>query len=559
MTSPDLHPFFRIPPQSGWLELQLTARRRTLAETSSSGDIEPHEKSRYRWACSVCSKQLEEQFDSRQTNPIVPLTPRLMNYTLIGVVIVLVLAAMSYFAYPYLIRRHVLGGFHDWVKNPAWKQAAADYFAERDAVDVPDDISDTEIQNMVDRLFVRENQDFNFERLELVGAKAVPFLIAALTSNTAVTASFGPGGHCMDARSSFERICELLEPFGPAEAAGPLALHVNHQDNDIRKLAARASANIGTAECIAPTINALTDEDDYVRSNAMTGIQVGMEAQRCTPDFLAAMFPPLVTLLNRSDSSISGTAPRLLLAIDAERALPVLLSDTYFTPDNRQLHYIIRALNAAKLKISHVLLLPLLKTLRPLVDEYPHDYEYADALKAYVANPDASTEILLRAELESPNKRVRETAADALATLAGVTNARDVVLERIKKSGIDSLTHQQRHYYAAFIYDAEVRNGGHSQYFVNSSGNHWKDALEGLIAMGAAGRAEILKSASALFGSNGPPTDNDQRHALLARFSAKQEKTLDELDTAYYASNESLEILLSHYTIQHKHDFTSRP
>ena len=44
------------------------------------------------------------------------------------------------------------------------------------------------------------------------------------------------------------------------------------------------------------------------------------------------------------------------------------------------------------------------------------------------------------------------------------------------------LTEAQQRYLAATVYDGEVRSGGHSQYFFNSSGDHWSVALEGLLA-----------------------------------------------------------------------------
>ncbi len=86
----------------------------------------------------------------------------------------------------------------------------------------------------------------------------------------------------------------------------------------------RFSRGIGTNECIRPMLKALEDPDDYVRSCAMMGIQRGLNAQRCTREFLDAMFPALTRLLNRGGSSTSGRAPALLLSIDTDRAMPVL-------------------------------------------------------------------------------------------------------------------------------------------------------------------------------------------------------------------------------------------
>lgn len=478
-----------------------------------------------------------------------------MKYALISLA---VLVAVGSIAYRLLKPRNGdFGGFRDWVKNPDRKHAAADYFAARESLEVPDDISDVEIQQMVDRLFVQKDGDFNFDRLKLVGAKAVPFLIQALENPNTATAQFGEGGHALDAQSPFERICDLLEAIGPASTACPLAKYMDHEDDHFRKHTALALGNIGTSECIEPMLKGLSDDDDYVRSYAMMGIQRGIEAKRCTKEFLDAMFPALTKLLNRDDSSISGTAPELLLVIETDRALPILLSPEYFTVENAQVHYIIRALNVAGHKIPHETLLPFLDAVKPLIDKYPHDYEYAEALAAYARNPDVSAEDLFRSELKSSNDKVQVAAAESLAVLSGVTNARDVVFDALDKSDFDSLAPPQKHYYAVLIYDAEVNNGGHAQYFVNSSGDHWKHAIEGLKAIDANGRAMILHKATALFGSNGPSENNHSRHQQLAAFSAQQDKSLDELDSRYYASEEHVDALLARYALHHKEHFTT--
>ena len=72
------------------------------------------------------------------------------------------------------IRVHSPGGFRDWVKNPGYREAVAAFFEARDAIEVPDDIADAAIEAMVERLFEKENRDFNFERLQKFGERALP-------------------------------------------------------------------------------------------------------------------------------------------------------------------------------------------------------------------------------------------------------------------------------------------------------------------------------------------------------------------------------------------------
>lgn len=482
-----------------------------------------------------------------------------MKNTIVIAAVILVLAAVSITVFRLFKQRNEeFGGFRDWVKNPSIKRASADYHDARRSLKIPDDLSEAEIQRMVDRLFVQEDEDFNFRRLKLVGAKAVQSLIEALQNPNTAIARFGDGGHALDAESPFERICDLLEPFGPAEAARPLSAYVDHDDTHFRKYAALALGNIGTPECVDAMLRALSDDDDYVRSYAMLGIQRGIEAKRCTRQFLNAMFPAITELLNRDDESVSGTAPELLLAIDTDRAMPVLFSTEYFTINNKMVHYIIRALNVSGHKVPHDILLPFINTVKPMISRYPHAYDYAEALVAYAHNPDASAEPTFRTELNSVNQKVQKAAGEALAILSGIANAREVVFEALENLGFDGLSIPQKHYYSVFIYDSEVTNGGHAQYFVNSSGEHWALALEGLEAIGANVRVKVLQQATNLFGANGPSEDNDVRHRQLARFSKRKDKSLEELDDSYFSSDENVDALLAQYTLQNKEHFSTQ-
>jgi hypothetical protein len=180
--------------------------------------------------------------------------------------------------------------------------------------------------------------------------------------------------------------------------ARSLSQYADHPQDRFRQLTALALGNIGTGECISPVRKALADEDDSVRSHAMMGILRGIDAQRCEQEFLNEMFPAVTTLLNRDSRSTGGHPPRVLLAIDTKRALPVLLSPEYFTPGKRKVHYIIRALNEAGQGIPHDILVPFIEAVRPVAADYPHDYEYAEALKAYAYNPDELTEETLRSD-----------------------------------------------------------------------------------------------------------------------------------------------------------------
>lgn len=269
---------------------------------------------------------------------------------------------LGYLAYRLVLpRQRNLVGNREWAKNPALPSAADNPLAVPGIREVPADISAAEIQKMVDRLFVMADEDFNLHRLKQVGEKAIPALVHALDSPQTLTAQLEQGSRAWEPQSPLERMVELLAPFGPAEAAGPLAKFVDHEIPHVREQAAFALGNIGTQECIGPVVKALEDEVEDVRSRAMFGIERGMQANRCQAEFLQGVFPALLKLANRPDSpSIDNRAPSLLLAIDPDRAASVMLSPEIFHPNNRQVGFILHAMNQAGQKIPHDLLLPFL-------------------------------------------------------------------------------------------------------------------------------------------------------------------------------------------------------
>ncbi|ADG65992.1 hypothetical protein Plim_0140 [Planctopirus limnophila DSM 3776] len=475
-----------------------------------------------------------------------------MDYITLGIIasvaIFLYLAFREYFSAG-------RGGFHDWVTNPDYRKAASDYFAARAALVIPDDISESEIRGMVERLFVEKDQDFNKERLKLVGIKALPFLIEALEDPQTAVKMFSKDGHAFAEKSPFERICNILEPLAPPSAVGALSRYIVHDNEHFRVYAALAMANIGTAECIPHTLKSLTDQNPQVCTFGMYGIHRGITAQRSEKAFLDAVFPTLIELLTRDDLSTTRTAPELLLAIDRERATEILISSANLAVDNNRSEYNLLALNNAKVKIPHERLLPFLNTVKPLIGKYPHSYEYSAALVSYAINPDSKAQEVIQSELNSTEEVVRRGAGEAIAILHGVLDAYGYALNRMDDLGFDDLSSPLKLYLAVRIYDSEVNNGGHTQFFSNSSGGHWMEALKGLKEMGAHERAKVLEEAIKLFGASGPSRNDENRHKELAKLVSRHRKLFESLDDRYYSCTEDVNVLLAKFAVQNKQHF----
>ena len=114
---------------------------------------------------------------------------------------------------------------------------------------------------------------------------------------------------------------------------------------------------------------------------------------------------------------------------------------------------------------------------------------------------------------------------------------------------LQPFTLPQRYVLAIQWYIFEVNNGGHDQFFFNSTGIVWKDALQGFRAIGHSRAAAVLQKAADKLGGD-PPLDRTARQDLLG------DDTLDfeECDKAFYEIGDWDEVLKD-YIRAHADDF----
>ena len=98
------------------------------------------------------------------------------------------------------------------------------------------------------------------------------------------------------------------------------------------------------------------------------------------------------------------------------------------------------------------------------------------------------------------------------------------------KASLRGFSQNQIRIFALCWYTAEVSNGGHHQFFSNSTGIVWPEALSALEAIGSHDGAAILREAIDRLGGT-PPRDREARNDLLDRL----EPNFDDLDTRHYA------------------------
>lgn len=112
-------------------------------------------------------------------------------------------------------------------------------------------------------------------------------------------------------------------------------------------------------------------------------------------------------------------------------------------------------------------------------------------------------------------------------------------IETGSEGGFFKLSEDDQKYLAVCLLDGEVYNGGFHQYFFNSPGRYYLQALSGLLEIGAAQSAKILREAKELLFGQGPvPQETLSRRSSLPEpdstsMSLHTINRLSELDDLY--------------------------
>lgn len=85
----------------------------------------------------------------------------------------------------------------------------------------------------------------------------------------------------------------------------------------------------------------------------------------------------------------------------------------------------------------------------------------------------------------------------------------------VYEESLRAFSRPQRLVWAVLWYRSEVHNGGHDQFFSNSTGMVWPDALEGLAKIGRPDLERILSEAIRRFRTP-PSRERDEREGQLA-------------------------------------------
>ena len=123
----------------------------------------------------------------------------------------------------------------------------------------------------------------------------------------------------------------------------------------------------------------------------------------------------------------------------------------------------------------------------------------------------------------------------------------EVLVPRSWDGGYSDLAEHERVFVCVWELEATVQEGGFTQYFIDSSGDHSADAVEALRTIGASKMAKILERARRIFPSGGPASDREARDTLLLQEADVLEPRLAKLDEEYLEYPEDVTDLLSGY------------
>jgi hypothetical protein len=124
--------------------------------------------------------------------------------------------------------------------------------------------------------------------------------------------------------------------------------------------------------------------------------------------------------------------------------------------------------------------------------------------------------------------------------------------ERRYNESLSSFSLEQRHVFAIAWHMAEVNNGGHEQFYSNSTGIVWQDALAGYKAVGLQEAALILEQSAARMGGK-PGLERETREEQLDSLNPD----FDDLDDRFYKLQKAVDFerAMMKYILNHRSAF----
>jgi len=358
-------------------------------------------------------------------------------------------------------------------------------------------------------------------------------------------------GGVMICESPYDRACDLLGDAPPDEAASRLDPFFVYPMQSVRAQAARMYGKIATEEALPLLRQAFRDLDERMAVAAIEGLAVAARLGRIPGSIAQEVFEEVRAI--HESCPLPFAAPRILLAIDRERAVEQLASEARWQSPPDWFEGALSALFEAGVLVPRDRLIHFIGRLEPGGDLHPKDRLLARTLPLLGAHRDPRDLVTLERLLDGPDDWLVQGASEGLLAYHGLPDL-GACLDR---KPVDSLTRPEVWYEAIHSMDGLVGNGGFSYYFNCAQAAEWQMALEALEAMGFVERVSIARSALELLGDEPLKSVRDPAGSRLriGRCCEEHEQALNELAHRWYDSLESILAKSTRYVVAHAEDF----
>jgi hypothetical protein len=339
-----------------------------------------------------------------------------------------------------------------------------------------------------------------------------------------------------------ERVVRLLAAI-PSRMLGDRIGHlVDHPATHVHGLARKALAALGRAADLLFVLGKLAEQSGEVQE----GVELAIERGWAEAAFIAGVreWAERTTLDDSHPFSWWAVAfyaehggPAAVEALRSPRVLSV--------SNNRTVHAALEQLNRRGVRLEPGEVRPLLDKALTHPETWPWNCVFGPALRALAASDPHSAALLAEEHLDRPESPVHRDTIEFLRTSAGLPRSYAIEppagmeLSAAERGLLDELWH------CSTVFE-QVRNGGLSQYFFNSSGDAWPRHARALRAIGFAPGAAAVEEASQLLHPGGASPDRGRRIAQYAALSERTEARLDELSQLFSSDAPRLRFMLRH-------------
>lgn len=386
-------------------------------------------------------------------------------------------------------------------------------------------------------------------RLELAGADAEDALLAAFDDPRCTWEK--EGDHVLDT-SPAERVSNQLMKIPSRRLGQRLAQLVEDTNYQARTTAICACAAQG-CDALAENVAEWLRADASTRSAAQDGIQVAIQQEWAEAEFMQAVVDWAREDIIGSAQHPSAFAARFYAVYGGADAIQFLISPDVFNVDNKSIAFVIEALNDNEITIPVAQILPIIERAMSKTDPWPWNWILRPALQALARSDFAKAKAIATSVLTDIDAPSAKYAVQILREIEGLPEPWNCIAP-------DNLNYSVEDRQVLHILElcmevsGQVSNGGLSQYFFNSSGDRWPEAVDALRAIGFEQGAEELHKAAHVLNKRGASIDREVRIAEYAKVSRRREKELDDRSDTFWSNH--FEFAVLQYMLRHKSLFT---